>query len=443
MKKRKVIIMGAGGRDFHNFSMVFRDNSQYKVVAFTAAQIPGIANRIYPKGLAGKLYPQGIKIYPEEKLVMLIRKFGVDEVVLAYSDLSHAEVMEKASVVLAAGADFTLLGPKSTMLKSKTPVISVCAVRTGCGKSMTTQKIAQILRKAGKNVVVVRHPMVYGEFLRQGCERFESVDDLVRCKVTVEEREDLEPSIEMGAVVYEGVDYYRILKKAEKEAQIIIWDGGNNDLPFLEPDLHIVLTDPHRAGHELTYYPGEANLRMADVVIVNKVNTAKPNDVKKVINDVKKINPKATIIKANSVIEVDDPKIIRNKKVLVVEDGPTLTHGGMSYGAGFIAAQRNNCKIVDPRPYTVGSIKKTFQAYPHLEKVLPALGYSAKQIRELERTINRVKCDAVIIATPANLARFMHIRKPTVRVSYKLQEIGKPDLMDVLARKGYIKRRSK
>ncbi|MEX2751316.1 MAG: cyclic 2,3-diphosphoglycerate synthase [Candidatus Freyarchaeota archaeon] len=425
--------MGAAGRDFHNFNVYFRQNDQYEVVAFTAAQIPKIENRVYPPELAGPLYPKGIKIYPEEELPNLIKKYDVDQVVLAYTDLSHITVMNKASLVLACGADFRLMGPKATMLKSKKPVISICAVRTGSGKSQTTRKVSDILRSKGLRVVVIRHPMPYGDLKNQVCERFATYEDLDKYQTTIEEREEYEPHIDRGNIVYAGVDYQKILEEAEKEADIILWDGGNNDFPFYKPDLQIVLVDPHRPGHELTYYPGETNARMADIVIINKIDSAKPDHVEQTIKNIKKLNPKATIIKAASPITVENPDLIRDKRVLVVEDGPTLTHGGMSYGAGIVAARKYAAKeIVDPRPYAVGSIKKVFEEYPQIGALLPAMGYSPEQIGELKQTIEATDCDTVIIGTPIDLRRLLKVNKTTVRIKYELQEIGKPDLEEAL-----------
>jgi len=422
--KTKVLIMGAAGRDFHNFNVYFRDNENYEVVAFTAAQIPGIAGRVYPKELAGPLYGNGIPIYPEEELTGLIKKHGIDQVVLAYSDLSHETVMQKASQVLAAGADFRLMGTESTMLRSIKPVISVCAVRTGAGKSPTSQKLVDILKERGYRVVVVRHPMPYGDLLKQECQRFASMEDCVRNECTIEEREEYEPYICCGGVVYSGVDFKKILGASEKEADIIIWDGGNNDIPFYKPDLHIVIADPHRAGHELTYYPGEVNVRLADVVIVNKVDSARKEDVELVIKNVRSINKKAAIIKANSAITVDMPELIKGKRVLVVEDGPTLTHGGMSFGAGVIAAKKYGAKeVIDPRPHAVGSILKVYKDFPHLGAVLPAMGYSEAQTKELEMTINAVDCDAVIAGTPIDLGGLLLLNKPVVRVKYRIEEV--------------------
>jgi len=431
--KVKVIIMGAAGRDFHNFNVYFRDNPTYEVVAFTASQIPGIEKRAYPLELSGNRYPRGISIYREEELTELIRKHDIDEVILAYSDLSYQEVMHKASIVTASGADFRLMGPKTTMLQAKCPVISICAVRTGAGKSTVARKVCRVLKERGKRIVVIRHPMPYGELAKQISQRFESYEDLDKQECTIEEREEYEPHIDAGNVVYAGVDYEKILREAEKEADIIVWDGGNNDIPFYRPDFHIVVVDPHRAGHELTYYPGETNLRMADAALINKVNTASPDNVEKATRNIRSVNPRALIIRASSSIVVDEPSKLRAKKVLVVEDGPTVTHGGMEFSVGAIAARRFGAKeIVDPRPYAVGSIRSTFREYPHLGAVLPAMGYGKRQIRELEETINAIQCDAVVLGTPIDLRRIMQIRKPAVRVAYEIQEIGKPDLEEVL-----------
>ena len=389
MEKTRLLIMGAAGRDFHNFNVAFRDNPAYQVVAYTAAQIPNIEGRTYPPELAGKLYPEGIPIYAEGQLDVLIRDLAVDQVIFAYSDVPHEYVMHKASEVVAAGADFRLMGTKQTMIEADVPVISVCAVRTGCGKSQTSRRISIILREMGKRLVVVRHPMPYGNLVKQACERFADYDDLDRYECTIEEREEYEPHLDHGTVVYAGVDYERILRQAEQEAEIILWDGGNNDLPFYKPDLHIVVADPHRAGHELRYYPGEANLRMADVVVINKIDTADWDAVEEVRRNITAVNPGAIVIDAASPIFVDDPQAIRGRKVLVVEDGPTLTHGGMAYGAGVVAAKRfGAAEIVDPRPYAVGSIARTFAKYPDTGPILPAMGYSNEQVQELERTIN-------------------------------------------------------
>jgi len=429
---KKVIIMGAAGRDFHNFNMFFKDNKNYEVVAFTAAQIPGIANRSYPKNLSGELYPKGIPIFPEKYLQQLIKKYNVDEVVLAYSDLSYTDVMSKASIALAAGADFRLMGPESTMLKSKRFVISVCAVRTGSGKSPTSRKVCQLLKSKGIKFVVIRHPMPYGDLSKMAVQRFSTKSDLEKYGSTIEEREEYEPHLESGNVVYAGVDYGEILKQAEREADVIVWDGGNNDLPFIKPNLHIVIADARRPGHELMYYPGEANLRMADVVIVNKVDTANPVDIETVISNVSMINPKATIIKSAMPVIVDKPELVRGKRILVIEDGPTLTHGGLSFGAASIVAKNLGSYIISPREKAVGSIREVYSLYPHLGAILPAMGYSRKQIDELEQTINAVECDSVLIGTPVDLRNLLNINKPAARVRYEIQEIGKPNLEDVL-----------
>jgi len=430
---KKVIIMGAAGRDFHNFNVFFRDNRDYKVVAFTATQIPDIEGRKYPAALAGKLYPKGIPIYSEADLTELIKAFRADEVHFAYSDVSHEYVMNKASQVLAAGANFVLLGPDDTMIKSRKPVVSVCAVRTGSGKSQTTRKVALTLKAKGRRVVVIRHPMPYGDLVKQAVQRFATYEDLDRHECTIEEREEYEPHIDNGIVVYAGVDYGAILKQAEKEADVILWDGGNNDFSFYRSDLEIVVVDPHRAGHELSYHPGETNFRRADVYVVNKVDTADPEKVQQVLNNIKKINPSAKVIKANSPIFVEDGSQITGKKVLVIEDGPTLTHGGMRYGAGIVAAQKYQAaEIIDPRPFAVGSIKKTFEKYNHLDKVLPAMGYGDKQMKELAATIDRISCDLVVSATPIDLNRVIKVNKPLLRVRYELEEIGTPNLKTVL-----------
>ena len=434
MKVPKVLIMGAAGRDFHNFNVFFRPNSQFQVVCFTATQIPNIEGRRYPAKLSGRLYPKGIPIFPETELVNLIKHYKIDRVVFSYSDVTEEYVMHKASIAMAAGADFMLLGQKSTMLKSKVPVIAVCAVRTGSGKSQTTRKVAEILKSLGKRTVVIRHPMPYGNLLKQICQRFETKTDLDKYDCTIEEREEYEPHIERGNIVYAGIDYGLILKQAEKEADVILWDGGNNDLPFYDPDLHITVVDPHRPGHELSYFPGEVNLRAADVVVVNKVDTAKPANVKQVIRNVKMANPQAIIVKANSPITVSDPSLVRGKRVLVVEDGPTLTHGEMSFGAGIVAARKYRARIIDPRPYAVGSIKRAFEKYPQIGDLLPAMGYGEKQVKELERSINSVNCHAVMIATPIDLGRILKINKPSVRVRYELDDIGQPNLKTLISR---------
>ena len=431
----RILIMGAAGRDFHNFNLVFRDNPACQVVAFTATQIPNIEGRIYPATLAGPLYPDGIPIFPEDELVELIRKFSVDHVIFAYSDVSHETVMHRASVALAAGADFCLLGPKATMLKSKRKVVAICAVRTGSGKSQTTRAVAEALKAMGKRLVVVRHPMPYGDLTRQAVQRFATMDDLTKENVTIEEREEYEPHIARGSIVYAGADYERILRQAEEEADIILWDGGNNDMPFFQPDLLFVVADPHRPGHELTFYPGETNLRMADVVVINKIDSASQENIARVRENIRTANSNAVVVEATSPILVDeaDAEAIRGKRVLAVEDGPTLTHGDMSFGAGILAARKFGAsEIIDPRPYAVGSIREAFQRYPKTGAVLPALGYGAEQIAELEATINAAPVDLVLIATPIDLRRIVKIKHPTVRVRYELKEIGQPTLADIL-----------
>ncbi len=425
--------MGAAGRDFHNFNVHFRDNRSYEVVAFTATQIPGIEKRKYPPELAGPQYSEGIPIYSEEDLATLINEKSVDEVVFSYSDVSYEYVMHRASLVLSRGADFRLMGPSTTMLKAAVPVISVCAVRTGSGKSQTSRRVTTLLKKMGFKVAIIRHPMPYGVLADQIWQRFGSYEDLDRHQCTIEEREEYEPHISNGVLVFAGVDYAKILREAEKEADIIVWDGGNNDLPFYYPDLHIVVADPHRAGHELAYYPGEANLRMADIVVINKVDTAKQENLEVVRRNINAVNPDALVIEASSPITVDEPDSIRGKRVLVVEDGPTLTHGNMAYGAGVLAAESLGAgKIVDPRPYAVGSIVETFHKYPHLGRLLPAVGYGGEQIRELEETINNTPCDVVLIGTPIDLTRILNINKPAIRVKYELKEVSRPTLEDVL-----------
>ncbi len=433
MQKKKVLIMGAAGRDFHNFNTVFRDNRQYEVIAFTATQIPNIHGRKYPSRLAGKLYPKGIPILSEDELVNLIKKFKVDEVIFSYSDVSYQYVMQRCAVVTAAGADFKLLGRESTTLKSKRPVIAVCAARTGSGKSQTTRKVCRILKAKGINPVAIRHPMPYGDLTKQICQRFASLSDMDKHDCTIEEREEYEPHIREGIVVFAGVDYGVILKEAEKEADVIVWDGGNNDLPFYQPDLHIIVVDPHRPGDELCYFPGGTNLLLADVVLINKVESADYENIEQVRFNVREANPEAILIEAASPISVDHPQLIRGKRVLVVEDGPTLTHGGMTYGAGVIAAEKFGAReMVDPRPWVKGEIKKAFEKYPEISGLLPALGYSEKQVKDLQKTINSIPCDSVVIGTPIDLARVLKINKPSVRVRYELQEIGKPDLEEVL-----------
>lgn len=439
MKKRNVIIMGAAGRDFHNFNVYFRDNENYNVVAFTATQIPNIEGRLYPPELSGKLYPKGIKIYEESELENLIKKFKVDEVVFSYSDVTFNYVMTKASIVNACGISFRLLGGKETMIKSSKPVVAVLAVRTGCGKSQTSRKVVDLLRAAGKKVVAIRHPMPYGDLAKQKVQRFASLADLKKHNCTIEEIEEYEPHIARGGVIYAGVDYEAIIREAEKEADVILWDGGNNDMSFYEPDVTFTVIDPHRPGHELFYYPGNTTLRMADAVVINKIDSADGKDILTVLNNVKKVNPNATIIEAASPITVDNPQIIKGKKVLVVEDGPTLTHGEMKYGAGTIAAQKlGAAEIVDPRPFTVKSITETYKKYPEIGMLLPAMGYGKQQMKDLETTINKTKCDSVIIGTPIDLGRLLKINKPTTRVMYELQEIGANNLESVLKEKGIL-----
>ncbi len=427
--------MGAAGRDFHNFNVYFRNNPNYNVIAFTAEQIPGISNKNYPPILSGKLYPNGIPIYPEDDLPALIEKNEVQQVVLSYSDLPHSTVMDKASVVLSNGADFRLLGPTNTMLKASKPLIAICAVRTGAGKSPTTRKVCEILKKYKKKLVVIRHPMPYGDLSKQVVQRFASMDDLDKYKTTIEEREEYEPHIERGNIVYAGVDYGKILTKASGEADIIIWDGGNNDLPFYYPDLHIVIADPLRPGHELSYYPGATNLRMADVIILNKIKSATKKGIETVLKNIKSVNKKAKVLKADLKVKLENPENIKNKKVLVVEDGPTITHGEMSTGAGFIAAKRAGAKaIIDPRSCLVGSLKNTFRDYPHIGKLLPAMGYGKKQIQELESTINKCTADVVVAGTPVDLNRLIKLKgnKKLVRVRYEYDDVGKPTLEDII-----------
>lgn len=431
---KKVLIMGAAGRDFHNFNVYYRDNPEYEVVAFTAFQIPNIAGRKYPKSLAGDRYPNGIPIYPEEDLPELIKRFKVDEVVFAYSDVSFNAVMSKGTIALSCGADYKLLSGEHTMLTSKKPVIAVCAVRTGCGKSQTSRKIATILKQMGKKTVIIRHPMPYGDLEKQVCQRFSSMKDMEEQGCTIEEMEEYEPHIREGHIVYAGVDYNKILKEAEKESDVILWDGGNNDLPFYQPSLHIVVTDPLRPGHEEMYHPGATNLRMADVVIINKVDTAEPDAVEDVKDNIKKVNPKAKIIEAESPVVIENESTqVKNKKVLVVEDGPTLTHGEMDYGAAYVAAKQYGAKeIIDPRPYAVGSIKKVYEKYTHLEDVLPAMGYGKDQMKELMETINAVPADLVVIGSPIDLALHLKFNKPSVRVTYSLKERTTPGLKEIV-----------
>ncbi len=432
---RRVVILGAGGRDFHNFNVYFRNNPAYQVVAFTAsAQIPGIDDRRYPRSLAGPRYPKGIPIYSEQELPELIEDLDVDLVVFAYSDVAHEYVMHKASWVMSLGPDFMLMGTGTTMLKAKVPVIAVNAVRTGSGKSQTTRKVCEVLKDLGKKTVAIRHPMPYGELSRQGVQRFATYADLDRHKCTIEEREEYEPHIDRGTIVYAGVDYGAILEKAEKEADVIVWDGGNNDFAFYKPDLQIVVADPHRPGHEATYHPGETNIRVADVVVMNKIGTTDYANVEAVRDSVARMNPDAIIVDAASPISVDRPELILGHRALVIEDGPTLTHGEMKYGAGVIAAKRHGAReIVDPRPWLVGSLNETFDQYPNIGALLPAMGYSPEQIRDMESTVNATECDVVVIATPIDLRRLMNIKHPSVMVGYELQEIGRPTLHDVIS----------
>ncbi|WP_300458850.1 cyclic 2,3-diphosphoglycerate synthase [Desulfobacula sp.] len=430
-----VIIMGAAGRDFHNFNVYFRNNQRYNVIAFTAAQIPNIENRRYPPNLAGSHYPQGIPIHPETDLVGLIKQHKVDMVSFSYSDIHHTQVMHKCSMVNAAGADFVMIAAPYTMLKSNKKVVSVCAVRTGCGKSQVSREIYRILTKMGKKSILVRHPMPYGDLQREAVQRYADVADFDIHHCTIEEREEYEPVIEMGAVIYAGIDYEKILREAEKEAEIIIWDGGNNDTPFFHPDLSIVLFDPHRAGHERSYHPGETNMLMADIAVINKVDTANPEKIQEIRNTIETHNPKAVILQADSVITAEDPDCIKGKRVLVVEDGPTLTHGGMRFGAGTLAAKRfGAAKIVDPRPWLSGTFKDLFNTYPDIGLLLPAAGYSTQQISDMEQTINNVDCDLVILGTTSDLTRFISIDKPTVRIRYEYKDHGLPSLETEIAR---------
>ncbi len=427
--------MGAAGRDFHNFNVFFKDNKDYEVVAFTATQIPNIADRKYPPELTGSLYADGIPIYDETELAKLIKDYKVEQVIFSYSDVSHADIMHKASEIQAAGASFVIMGAGQTMLNSSVPVIAVCAVRTGCGKSAATRRICQILKEAGRRVVVVRHPMPYGNLIKQKVQRFETYKDLAMHNCTIEEMEEYEPHIEQGTIVYAGVDYETILRKAEDEADIIIWDGGNNDLPFYKPDVHITLVDPHRSGHEIAYYPGETNLIMANIVIISKEEHVDIENIIKVKKNIKKTNPKARVIDAALHITVENSEKIKDRKVLAVEDGPTVTHGGMSYGAAVIAArQYGSSKIIDPKPYAVGTIKEALDKYSNINNILPAMGYSQKQILELEETINQTDCDTVITGTPIDISKIIKVNKPIVRAKYELQEISKPDLSNLIAR---------
>ncbi len=439
MSRKKVLIMGAAGRDFHNFNVFFRGNEDFNVVAFTATQIPNIDGRIYPAELAGNLYPEGIKIYEEAELVRLIKEFNVDEVVFSYSDVPFNYVMTKASIVNAAGCSFRLLGGEETQIKSTKPVVSVLAVRTGSGKSQTSRKVAQLLREAGKKVVAIRHPMPYGNLVKQRVQRFATLEDLKIHECTIEEIEEYEPHVSRGGVIYAGVDYEAILREAEKEADVILWDGGNNDMSFYKADVTFTVVDPHRPGHELSYYPGNTTLRMADAVVVNKIDSADADEILEVINNSKAVNPDATIIEGASPLTVDNPEVIKGKRVLVVEDGPTLTHGEMKYGAGTVAAQKLGAsEIVDPRPFTVASITETYEKYPEIGVLLPAMGYGDQQMKDLEETINAVDCDAVIIGTPIDLGRILNINKPSTRVMYDLQEIGGNTVETVLKEKGIL-----
>jgi len=439
MDRIRALILGAAGRDFHNFNVVYRDDTRYEVIGFTAAQIPNIAGRRYPAELAGPLYPHGVPIFSEDELAALVERFEVRQVVFSYSDVSYNYVMHRAAVANAAGADFVLLGPRATMLESRKPVIAVCAVRTGAGKSQTSRRLARLLRDRGFRVAVVRHPMPYGDLAAQRVQRFATIEDMRRHQCTIEEMEEYEPHIASGSVVYAGVDYADILNRAESDADVILWDGGNNDLPFYRPSLHIVVADPLRLGNELTYHPGEANLRMADVVIINKIDTADLDSVEQLRAHVRAANPDALIVEAASPVTADHPEIITGRRVLVVEDGPTLTHGEMRFGAGTVMARKfGAAEIVDPRPFASGSIADTYKAYPAIGPLLPAMGYSAEQVRDLEATIARVPCDIVVIGTPIDLTRLVQIRQPSVRVRYELQEIGRPDLTDALT--GFLDR---
>jgi predicted GTPase len=431
--RKRVLILGAGGRDFHNFNTVFRKAADYEVVGFTATQIPNIAARTYPHELSGSVYPNGIRIYAQEDLDSLITSLAVDEVVFSYSDISHVDLMHLASRIVAQGSSFRLLGAGQTMLESTRPVVSVCAVRTGCGKSPLTRFAARIMRQEGLRVAVVRHPMPYGDLTNQAVQRFATIEDLRLADCTIEEREEYEPLIEAGDLVFAGVDYERILRRAEAEADVIIWDGGNNDLPFFKPDLEIVLVDPHRPGHETTYYPGEANLLRADVIVLTKVDSAKPENVQYVRETAQRANPGAVVTETAMPLSVDNQAAVEGKRVLVIEDGPTLSHGGMSYGAGFLAARRYGAvELVDPRPFAAGTIKQVFEEYPHIGPVLPAMGYGAGQMRDLKQTIDAVDCDTVIVATPVDLKRLLAFDRPSVRVRYEVEEIGEPRLSPIL-----------
>ena len=433
MNRTRVLIMGAAGRDFHNFNVIYRNDPQSKVVAFTATQIPNIEGRLYPPELSGELYPDGIPILDEVDLSRLISEFKVDDVVFAYSDVSHEYVMHKASEVLKCGSNLKLLGGEKTMIKSNKPVIAIGAVRTGSGKSQTTRRVAEVLTDAGTSVAVIRHPMPYGDLTKQKVQRFATIEDLKKHDCTIEEMEEYEPHIDRGSVVFAGIDYKAILDKAEKEADIILWDGGNNDMPFYKPDLFLVVVDPHRPGHELLFYPGESNLLMADVVVINKMDTAEPENIATVKANIASVNPGSTIIEAASPVTVEKPDVIKGKRCLVVEDGPTLTHGGMKFGAGIVAAEKFGAtEVVDPRPWITGTIAETFESYPDIGKLLPAMGYGEQQIKDLEATINAADCDVVIIGTPIDLRRLLHIEKPSVRVTYNLKETSRPTVANVL-----------
>ncbi|HIB03566.1 MAG TPA: GTPase [Candidatus Marinimicrobia bacterium] len=433
MNRTRVLIMGAAGRDFHNFNVIYRNDPHSEVVAFTATQIPNIEGRRYPPELSGELYPNGIPILDEADLSRLILGMKVDDVVFSYSDVSHEYVMHKASEVLKCGANFKLLGGKKTMIRSNKPVIAIGAVRTGSGKSQTSRRVAEVLTDVGRRVAIIRHPMPYGNLAKQKVQRFSTIEDLKKHDCTIEEMEEYEPHIVRGSVVFAGIDYGAILDKAEKEADIILWDGGNNDMPFYKPDLFLVVVDPHRPGHELLFYPGESNLLMADVLVINKVDTADPENVATVKINIASVNPSATVIEAASPVKVEEPDAIKGKRCLVVEDGPTLTHGGMKFGAGVVAAEKFGAsEIVDPRPWITGTIAETFETYPDIGKLLPAMGYGEQQIKDLESTINAADCDAVLIGTPIDLRKVLHIEKPSVRVTYDLKEIGKPTVAEVL-----------
>lgn len=441
MPKKNVIIIGAAGRDFHNFNTYYRNNEFYNVVAFTAAQIPDIDGRKYPAELAGKLYPEGIPIYTQQELPALIKQLEADICSFSYSDISYQDVMAVSAVVHAAGADFLLLGPAHTQIKSTKPVISVGAVRTGCGKSQTSRRVIEILMARGLKVVAIRHPMPYGDLAAQKVQRYATVEDLNLHKCTIEEMEEYEPHVVRGNVIYAGVDYEAILREAEKEADVIVWDGGNNDFPFYKSDLMITVTDPHRAGHELSYYPGEVTLRMADIVVINKIDSSAPEDIQKLRNNIEKVNPEAVVVDAASPLAVENPEIIKGKRVLVVEDGPTLTHGNMKIGAGTVAARKYGAsELVDPRPYIVGKLEDTFRTYPDIGTLLPAMGYGEEQISDLEKTINGADCDSVVIGTPIDLGRIIKINKPSTKVGYDLQEIGRPDLVELIS--GFLEKHS-